>query len=332
MGALFRYANVFTQVSGASSYEIIARDFRDAYADNDVHTILFNIDSPGGEVNGCCDLAQTIFEARGKKPIIAYGSGDVASGAYWIASACDNLIVSKTSSVGSIGVVGVYHDNKDSNIVEIVSSQSPHKRVDINTDDGKARLQQRIDAMANVFINAVATYRDISIEDVQQRYGGGDVFIGDDAVKQGLADNTQTFDNVIAQRQQQYHQHTQPIYSLQQEITMTQATTASTDATDLVEQAKQQERVRIQSILTHDEALARSGLAQYLAFSTEMDVDAAIAALASAPQTPTAPSVTDTSSFQAHMNQLRNPEIVPSHDSDEKDDDVETLAKSIANS
>ncbi len=113
---------------------------------------------------------------------------------------------------------------------------------------------------------------------------------------------------------------------------MTQATTASTDATDLVEQAKQQERVRIQSIVTHDEGLARQGLAQHLAFSTDMHVDAAIAALGSAPQTSTTPSVTETSSFQAHMNQLRNPEIVPSSDSQEKDDDVETLAKSIANS
>ncbi len=333
VGALFRYANVFTQVSGASSYELIATDFRDAFADNDVQSIILNIDSPGGEVNGCCDLAQTIYEARGKKPIIAYASGDVASGAYWIASSCDKIVVSKTSSVGSIGVVGVYRDNKDNNSIEIVSSQSPHKRVDIQTDDGRARLQQRIDAMANVFIEAVATYRNISPEKVQERYGGGDVFVGEDAIKQGLADNINTFDNLLSGFQQQTFQ---PIYSHSQETsTMTEKTTHTTVSTDtttteLLTEGKVQERARIQAILTCKAAEHRQKLAQHLAFATDMDVDLAKQTLASASES-APPQTNDTTGFQAAMNTLENPDIVPGSASDNDEaDEIDAAVKRIA--
>ncbi len=75
VGPLFRYANLFTTVSGASSYEIIARDFIQSLQNKDVKAIVLDIDSPGGEVNGCAELADMVYEARGQKPIIAYTSG-----------------------------------------------------------------------------------------------------------------------------------------------------------------------------------------------------------------------------------------------------------------
>ncbi|MCC3862679.1 S49 family peptidase, partial [Emcibacteraceae bacterium Y4] len=93
VGPLFRYANLFTQVSGASSYELLAKDFTAALENPEVQAIVLNIDSPGGEVNGCAELADMIYEARGRKPVIAYASGDAASGAYWIAAAADEIVV-----------------------------------------------------------------------------------------------------------------------------------------------------------------------------------------------------------------------------------------------
>ncbi len=70
-GPLFRYANIFTAISGASSYELIARDFMSALENPQISSIILDIDSPGGEVNGVSELASMIFEARGTKPIIA---------------------------------------------------------------------------------------------------------------------------------------------------------------------------------------------------------------------------------------------------------------------
>ena len=196
-GPLFRYANLFTAISGATSYELLAKDFSKALADPSISSIIFDIDSPGGEVNGCAELARMIFDARGKKPIIAYASGDIASGAYWLASACDEVVVSDTSMVGSIGVVAVYRGGNKDNTIEVVSSQSPHKRLDPEKDQDRKRLQNRIDDLASVFIEAIAKHRGVDPPTVKSNYGKGDVFIGSLAVDSGLADRTGSLDQLI---------------------------------------------------------------------------------------------------------------------------------------
>ena len=81
-GPLFRYANLMTRVCGATSYELLSQDFNKALQASDVKAILLDIDSPGGEVNGCSEVADMIFKSRGVKPVIAYASGSCCSGAY----------------------------------------------------------------------------------------------------------------------------------------------------------------------------------------------------------------------------------------------------------
>jgi ClpP class serine protease len=107
-GALFRRANIFTAMSGATSYEILRADLQAALDDPAVKAIMLNIDSPGGEVSGTDELAQAIFDARGTKPIVAYVGGTGASAAYWLASAADKVVVSPTAVLGSIGVQVAY--------------------------------------------------------------------------------------------------------------------------------------------------------------------------------------------------------------------------------
>lgn len=336
VGPLFRYANLFTQVSGASSYELLAKDFTQAVENPDVKAIVLNIDSPGGEVNGCAEFADMIHEARGVKPIVAYASGDAASGAYWIAAAADEIVVSKTSALGSIGVVGVYRGNKGEDAVEVVSSQSPYKRLDPDTDDGRARLQKRIDAMADVFVDAVAKYRGVASSHVQNHYGSGDVFIGDAAVKQGLADRIGSFEKLLSELSGNPVSEPSPhsINPNQQEKSMDDIQslreaypdlTASLEQ-DAVNQGAATERSRVQGILSHDEANARTLLAQHLAFETDMEVEAAVSVLSKAPlETPTRD---DVSGFSAAMEATPNPEITPSLEAE--DDSEEAVAKRLA--
>lgn len=52
--------------------------------------------------------------------------------------------------------------------------------------------------MADVFISKVAQNRNISPEDVVQNFGGGDVFIGQEAVRKGLADGLSSFEEIIS--------------------------------------------------------------------------------------------------------------------------------------
>ena len=74
----------------------LAPNFTQALEDDSIQGIVLNIDSPGGQMNGTNELANMIFAARGTKPITAYVGGLGASGAYWIASAADEIAVDAT--------------------------------------------------------------------------------------------------------------------------------------------------------------------------------------------------------------------------------------------
>ena len=203
-GPIFPRANLFTQVSGGTSVEVMARDFHAALDDPAVRAILLDVDSPGGQATGVNELANMIHAARGGKPITAYVSGSAASGAYWIASAADQIVVDATASLGSIGVVAGYRDTsaRDEKLgvksVEIVSSQSPNKRPDLSTDEGRKQIQDRVDAIAEVFVTTVARNRSVDPDTVLRDFGGGGILIGAEAVNAGLADQLGSFEGVLA--------------------------------------------------------------------------------------------------------------------------------------
>src|ERR1019366_7530398 len=112
-GPIFQRANLFTAISGATSTEVLATDFTAALGNPSITAIILNLDSPGGEVDGINELSQMIYDARGQKPIIAYVGAQAASGAYWIASQSDEVIVDATARLGSIGTVVSMPENKD---------------------------------------------------------------------------------------------------------------------------------------------------------------------------------------------------------------------------
>jgi ClpP class serine protease len=196
--SLFMRANLMTDHCGATSYEALMRDFHSLLADDSIHSILFDIDSPGGEAGGCSELADAIFSARGQKPIVAYISDYGASAAYWIASACDRIYASDSAIVGSIGTQIVTFSGETEGEIRIVASQSPNKNRDPGTPEGAEALQDRADALAGIFIEKVARNRGIIPEIVMKNYGQGAVFVGEKAKKQGLVDGISTLENVIA--------------------------------------------------------------------------------------------------------------------------------------
>jgi signal peptide peptidase SppA len=335
-GPLFRYANLFTAISGASSYELIARDFTVALENPQIKGIILDIDSPGGEVNGVSELSNMVYAARGKKPVVAYASGDAASGAYWIASAADEIVVSETSALGSIGVVGVYRGKSGApnSDVEIVSSQSPHKRLDPQTDEGRARLQLRIDSMADVFISTIARNRDVAPEIVQTHYGGGDVMIGARAVEAGLADRVGSLEQLI--QELSTSPQSPPLEGFfvanpptpKQEKTPMDLETLTKEHPSLVSQIRQEgakaERNRLESILAMPEAAERQKLALEIALHTEMSAVEAQHILACA----TPEKAMAASSFDRVMASIPNPAITPA--SDDAANDIDAVANRIA--
>lgn len=202
-GILTRHWSFWSWIfGGGCNYEELARDVTVAVEDPNVRAIVLDVDSPGGEISGLADCAALIASYRGRKPITAHVGGSGTSAAYWLASAAESVVASETAILGSIGVVVTYYDfsklEKALGIkrIELVSSQSPRKRVDIRTAEGQAEVVAVLDALADVFIRDVASYRGVSPDTVQTEFGQGGVFVGSAAVDAGLADSVATLEQV----------------------------------------------------------------------------------------------------------------------------------------
>jgi capsid assembly protease len=204
-GPIFRYANLFTRFSGGSSVQMIALDLGDALSNPNINSIILNVDSPGGEANGINELANQIAAAATQKPVIAYVGGLGASGAYWLASAADRIVIDEAAILGSIGVVMNGMDDKDAyaqkgvKIHTYTSKNAPNKRPKMGTESGDAEIQKTVDALEDVFISAVAKNRAVSEETVISDFGQGGVLVGKAAVDAGMADSIGSFESLLAE-------------------------------------------------------------------------------------------------------------------------------------
>lgn len=196
----------FSPFFGETNLAMFTKNFDQALEDSKVKAIVLNIYSPGGYVYGVEAAANRIFEARGKKPIVAYTDTLAASAAYWIATAADKIVLgSETAEVGSIGVYLVHFDYSEMlteagiKVTEITSGEfkgigSPYSAM---TAEEKKMLQADSNYVFTRFVNTVARNRGASVQDVLKS-ANGLTFYGSEAIKAGLADSINTFQEVLA--------------------------------------------------------------------------------------------------------------------------------------
>ena len=183
IGPVMHYGGgIMSWLFGFPSAEGMLADIQAAEDNPAVDSIVLHIDSPGGQVGGIAELANHIRE-KITKPVVAYVGDMAASAAYWVASAADSIIAAPTAEIGSIGVVFTMRRRQD-NTIEVVSSVSPRKRVDPETDEGRQTIQARADALADVFVSQVSKNRKLSADQITSI--GGDVVIASAAIKKDL--------------------------------------------------------------------------------------------------------------------------------------------------
>ncbi len=204
-GVLAQRVSPMEEQSGASSTERTAAMFRRAVADPDVTSIVLNVDSPGGQVFGTLELAEEIYRARSKKPIVAIANSLAASAAYWIASAAGELVVTPGGEVGSIGVYGIHYDESRAfemaGVKPTMVSAGKYK-VEGNPyealgDEAHGALQRRVDDYYALFVNAVAKHRGVSADQVRRGYAEGRSVGAKEAVKLGMVDRIGTLQETV---------------------------------------------------------------------------------------------------------------------------------------
>lgn len=165
-----------------------------ALYDNQVDSILLDIDSPGGEVGGLFDLVDYIYGSRDKKPIYAYANDSAFSAAYAIASACSKVYVNRTSGVGSIGVIATHTDISEADKklgVKYTAIFAGDKKNDLSpheplSKNAKEKLQEQVNNLYEIFLSTVARNREISAELVRATQAA--TYFGEEAINIALAD------------------------------------------------------------------------------------------------------------------------------------------------
>lgn len=205
-GVVAHRMNMMNDVSGGSSVEKLTNSFRQALKDPNVKAIVMDVDSPGGAVDGVPELADEIYSARGQKKTVAVANTMAASAAYWLACACDELVVTPSGAVGSIGVWGAHEDYSQALAkegVKVTLISAGKYKVEGNpyeplSDEAKAALQADVDNFYSMFVKAVAKNRGVSQDSVANGYGQGRMVMATLAVKQGMADSVGTLDQTLA--------------------------------------------------------------------------------------------------------------------------------------
>lgn len=205
-GIISQKANMVTRYSGGTSTQQFGAIFREAVDDNRIRSILINIDSPGGNVNGVRELSRTIHAARGAKRIVAVADPLAASAAYWIGSSASELYLTDSGQVGSVGAMAVHVDESGAlskrGIKVTILRAGENKTLFNNVEPMEGRALEKTMAGLN-------RYRDMFLEDVARNrtgskarppkdFGAGDMFVADEAVRAGLADGVMTFEALLA--------------------------------------------------------------------------------------------------------------------------------------
>lgn len=186
-------------------YNSLAQQLEAAQDDAEVHAVLQIYDSPGGEVAGAFEYGDRIHAQRGRKPMWAIADTMAASAAYLAGSAFEQLAVTATGYLGSIGVVLRHVDfsralaNDGIAVTQIFAGA--HK-VDGNPYEPlpksvQADLQAEVEGIYDMFVAAVERNRGLDARAIRATQAA--TYRGEAAVKHGLADRVATADQLISE-------------------------------------------------------------------------------------------------------------------------------------
>ncbi|HVR37516.1 MAG TPA: signal peptide peptidase SppA [Thermoanaerobaculia bacterium] len=179
------------------------------YANNSmVKGIVVRINSPGGAIAPSQEIYAEIRKTREKsgKPIIASMDSVAASGGYYIASACDEIVANPGTITGSIGVILQWFEMKD--LVQwaklkpqtitsgpMKAAGSPYTEL---SDADRAYLQRIVSQLHLQFVHAVAEGRKGKISEAEvSKIADGRVFTGEEAVGLKLVDTLGSLDDAV---------------------------------------------------------------------------------------------------------------------------------------
>lgn len=293
--------------SFATGYNFIRSQRQAAVADGDVKLIVYDVNSSGGLASGCAELAAEMYEGRDEKPSIAVVDARCYSAAFFLASACDRLIVTPSGGVGSIGCVAMHVDLSgmlEQDGVKITFIYEGAEKVDGNSYEplsNRARdsIQRDVSYHYGLFVEAVARHRGLSEDEV--RATEARCYLPPEALELGLIDGIQTPTEAVSdffneltsdseaegddvETKEQKPTGGSPVAQVANGPAPLTAEDVARIAGEAAAKAVSDDRARSSAIRTCEEAKGREKLADHLALNTSMSADDAKAILAASPK------------------------------------------------
>lgn len=173
---------------GNTSYRDIISALSFAANDPSVRSVSFSVDSPGGHVDGLFD---TLSAIQGfSKPMRVGRASNAQSAAFAIAAAAGPIeATGPAATFGSIGVAIDFVFFSDMELISLTNSDSPDKRPDPRTPEGQAVIVRHLDALQELFVDAIATGRKVSTKTVRTEFGRGATLLAAEAKRLGMIDS-----------------------------------------------------------------------------------------------------------------------------------------------
>lgn len=311
----------------ATGYNFISDMVKSIRADDSVSGVILDVDSPGGMVMGNFELVSELKDLAAEKPMLAVVNGMATSGAYSIASAANQIVATKSSLIGSIGVVSTHMSFEkllDKAGIEVTFIYAGKHKVEGNpyqnlSKETKAAIQSSIEKTYETFVNTVAENRGMNPERVRDTEAA--VYDAEDALSKGLIDAVQSPNDAVASfinglsrpskrgKDMQTQHVTEGLEAPATAPTAEAAAPVEQEAAAPVAEATPvvDQKARIKSIINSDEAKGREEMAEYLAFETDMSAEDALKMLNVAPKA----KAVKGNVFENMMDQTEQPGIGP---------------------
>ena len=193
-------------IFGAVSTQELMASVADVAQDNSIESVVFSMDSPGGEATKMHVLADMVHSLSMQKSTASVNLGINASAAYFISSQTSHMFDDdKLSESGSIGCITLLHDfsaaAEMSGVKVTKINTGPLKGMGAHgtaiTSDMIASVQAKVDKLQEGFNSAVERGRpDSSMADGSEARSGT-TFFHEQALSLGLVDGVKSIEETF---------------------------------------------------------------------------------------------------------------------------------------
>lgn len=178
-----------------------------AFAPKKLAQVLLKINSPGGTPAQCELISDLIWlKAKEKKvPVVSFVEDMAASGGYWLACVGEKIFVSKTSAVGSIGVIYanfgldqfIQRYDISRRVITAGNSKSLMDPFQPAKETDMLLLQEILGNIHETFKDHVRQSRGDRLKADDETLFNGRIWVGQKAVDLGLADGIDTINSYV---------------------------------------------------------------------------------------------------------------------------------------